>query len=476
MRDALLFYVNGAPVEIRGADAFRTLTGYLRTLRRLTGTKVVCEEGDCGACTVLIGRAEGDALRYRPVNACIQHLYQLDRAHVVTVEGLTPHGALSAVQASMVAHHGAQCGFCTPGFITAMTALYEDEAPRTEQAARDGLTGNLCRCTGYEPILKAALAVNPADVPRLNDLYPPAEMRAAFAAAAAVPVRIEAGVRMFYSPTAVEDAARFRAEHPEAVIVQGGTDVGVWCNKRDYVPGVVLGLSQIPDLDRIAVRDGMMEVGGTAPLHALTAAVRDLVPAFHGILELFGSPQIRYAGTLAGNIANGSPIADTLPFLYVMEATLVLAGVNGPRHVGIGDFYRGYKTFDLAPGELIAQVRIPLPAPGETLHLYKVSRRKDLDISTFTAAFRMTERDGRIETIRIAYGGVGPVVLHLPQTEAFLVGQPITPEAFAQAGAIAREEIAPISDVRGSQDFRLLLAETVMEKFYHEIIGAEVAA
>jgi xanthine dehydrogenase small subunit len=476
MRDCLLFYLNGAPVEIRGADAFRTLTGYLRTGRRLTGTKVVCEEGDCGACTVLIGRAEAGAMRYRPVNACIQRLYQLDRTHVVTVEGLTPGGGLSAVQDSMVRHHGAQCGFCTPGFITAMTALYEGEGPLTEQAARDGLTGNLCRCTGYEPILKAALAVDPPDVPRLNDLYPPEAMIAAFEAAAAVPVRIEAGARVFFSPTALDDATRFRAERPEAVIVQGGTDVGVWCNKRGYVPGVVLGLAQIPDLDRIAVRDGMMEVGGTASLHALTAAVRDLVPAFHGILELFGSPQIRHAGTLAGNIANGSPIADTLPFLYVMEATLELAGVNGRRHVGIRDFYRGYKTFDLAPDELIARVRIPLPAPGETLRLYKVSRRKDLDISTFTAAFRMTERDGHIEEIRIAYGGVGPVVLRLPRTEAFLAGREIAPETFAQAGTIARDEITPISDVRGTRDFRLLLAETVMQKFYHEIAGAEVAA
>ncbi|HYE58643.1 MAG TPA: FAD binding domain-containing protein [Rhodothermales bacterium] len=476
MRDYLLLYVNGAPVEIRGAEAFRTLTGYVRTERHLTGTKVVCEEGDCGACTVLIGRVEEGAMVYRPVNACILHLYQLDRAHVVTVEGLARDGSLSAVQASMVHHHGAQCGFCTPGFVTAMTALYEAQAPITEQAVRDGLTGNLCRCTGYEPILKAALAVDPAGVPRLNDLYPPEAMRAAFEAVAQEPVHIDAGTQIFCSPITVEEAARFKAAHPGVVIVQGGTDVGVWCNKRGYVPDVVLGLSQIPGMDEIAVRGGRLDVGGTATLQALEAFVRDLVPAFHGILRLFGSPQIRHAGTLAGNIGNGSPIADSLPFLYVMEAELELAGVNGHRRVGLREFFRGYKTFDLAPDEMIARIRIPLPEPDETLRLYKVSKRKDLDISTFTAAFRMMERDGRIERIHIAYGGVGPVVMRLPQTEAFLAGQAVTLETFVQAGQLAREEIAPISDVRGSRDFRLQLAETVMLKFYHELAGAEVVA
>jgi xanthine dehydrogenase small subunit len=475
VRDHLLLHLNGEPLQIRGRHVFQTLAGYLRTERRATGTKIVCEEGDCGTCTVLVGRAEAGALVYRPVNACILHLYQLDGTHVVTVEGLREaDGALSEVQERMVEHHGAQCGFCTPGFITALAALFERPERPTEPEVREGLTGNLCRCTGYEPILTAARAVDPARLRRMNDRYPPAGLLAACERHAGEAVYVEAEGQTFFAPTDVEAAARFRADHADAVIVQGGTDVGVWCMKRAFVPDVVLALSKLPGLATIEARDGVLEVGGTATLAALEAFARERVPALHEILRHFGAPQIRHAGTLAGNLANASPIADTLPFLYVMEAEVELTGVNGPRRVDVRAFYRGYKVLDLAPDELITRVRIPLPGADETLRLYKVSKRLDLDISSFTAAVRMTRRGDTIEAVRIAYGGVGPVVYRLPRTEAFLTGRPFTRGAFAAAGQLAREEIAPITDVRGSRDFRLQLAENILLKFYHE--SAEVAA
>ena len=477
MRDHLLLYVNGAPVHVRGRDAFRSLTSFLREDRRATGTKVVCEEGDCGACTVLIGRPEGDALAYRPVNACILHLHQLDGAHVVTVEGLLDErGALHPVQEQMVAYHGAQCGFCTPGFITALAALYERGPAPTDRTVRDGLTGNLCRCTGYEPILRAALAVDPAAVRRLNDRYPPAAMLAAFAEAAGESVHIEAEGRVFAAPTGVAGAAAFRAEHADATIVQGGTDVGVWCTKRAFAPRAVLNLARLPGWNDLTLEDGVLEVGGGVTLAALEAFVREPVPEFYEILRHFGSPQIRAAGTLAGNVANASPIADTLPFLFVTGATLELTGTTGTREVAVGAFYKGYKLLDLAPDELITRIRIPLPAAGETLKLYKVSKRKDLDISSFTAAFLLELEDARIAQARIAYGGVGPVVLRLPRTEAFLTGQPLDLGVMEEAGQIAREEITPISDVRGSRDFRLQLAERILLKLYHDLAPAEVAA
>ena len=462
MRDFLLLYVNGEPVEVRGRSAFRTLAQFLREERRATGTKIVCDEGDCGACTVLVGREEEGRLAYRPVNACIQHMYQLDRTHVVTVEGLSDD--LSPVQAAMIEHQGAQCGFCTPGFVVALTALFEDGSELDEGDVRDGLTGNLCRCTGYEPITRAAMAVDPSRTQRLNDRYPPEEILEALSEPE--PVLIAGQGQTFSSPVTLDDAVRYKAEHEGTVIVQGGTDVGVWCNKRDFEPHAVLSLEQIPDMNRMEVKDGRMEVGGSVTLHRLERFVRTLVPPFYDILKVFGSPQIRHAATLAGNIANASPIADTLPFLYVMEAEVELAGTGGRRRVDIRSFYKGYKTLDMAPDELIARIIIPLPAADEELRLYKVSKRHDLDISTFTAAF-LLKRDDRIEDIRIAYGGVGPVVLRLPRTESWLKGKSL--EAFVQAGAIARQEISPISDVRGSREFRLLLAETILQKFYHEI-------
>jgi xanthine dehydrogenase small subunit len=474
MRDFLLLYLNGERLEIRGAHAFRTLSSYLRQDRAAMGTKIVCEEGDCGACTVLVGTPEDGALVYRPINSCILLLHQMDCTHVVTVEGVAPRGTLSAVQERMVEHQGAQCGFCTPGFVTALTALFESGEAADERAVRAGLTGNLCRCTGYQPIIEAALAVDPADVRRLGELYPPERMLGDFAEAADAPVRISAGAREYLGATTLESAVEARAAG--AVIVQGATDVGVWVNKRAFAPPLVLGLCRVPGMTTIEERDGALEVGGSATLAALEAFVRERVPAFHGILERFGSPQIRNAGTLAGNVANASPIADTLPFLFVMGAQLEIAGRAGRRTVEIGAFYRGYKSLDLAPDELITRVRIPLPAEGEILRLYKISRRRDLDISTFTAALRITRDGDAIGEARIAYGGVGPVVLRLSRTEAWLRGRPFTEATFAEAGALAREEIAPIGDVRGSREYRLRLAENVLLRFYHETAGTEVYA
>jgi xanthine dehydrogenase small subunit len=525
VRDYVHLYINGRPFEIRGEQVFLTLSGFLRDVQRQVGTKIVCEEGDCGACTVLIGRSQDDEIVYRPVNSCILQMHQLDCTHVITVEGLSQNGTLHEVQESMVRHHGAQCGFCTPGFITAMAAMFERSDSVTEHEVERGLTGNLCRCTGYEPIIKAATMVDPSRIRRMNDLYPPDEMVASFEERKGEAVTIEASGRKFESPVYLQAATAFKGENTGAVIVQGATDVGVWCNKRYFEPEAVLNLSKIPGLGEISLRDGVLEVGGCVTLFALQEFVRDLIPQLWEVLEVFGSPQIRHAGTLAGNIANGSPIADTLPFLYVVEAELELTGwrredkedggsrledrgsrmedgndksvaatrgeltnhesriTNQPsritdlthRRVPIRSFYRGYKTFDLAPDEIITRIIIPVPAEDETLRLFKVSKRRDLDISSFTAAFLMSRSGTDIESMRIAYGGVGPVVYRLVKTEDFLTGREITERAFAEAGAIARKEITPISDVRGSKDFRFQLAESILLKFFHEATGEEVA-
>ena len=478
MRDHVFLYVNGEPVEVRGTGVFETLARFLRYHRGATGTKIVCDEGDCGACTVLVGRADGDRLAYRPVNACIQQLHQLDQTHVVSVEGLSgsarpgAHPVNSPVQQTMMEHHGAQCGYCTPGFIVALAALFEKGDELSESDVREGLVGNLCRCTGYEPIMKAALAVDSSAVENLNDRYAPDEMIAAFARLG--PIFLESDGRCFASPDSLRDAIRFKAEHEATVIIQGGTDVGVWCNKRHFEPDAVLSLVRIPELKTLEISDGRLVVGGTVSLHELEQFVRDLAPPLHRILRLFGSPQIRHAGTLAGNVANASPIADTLPFLYVMEAEVELTGLSGTRLVHIRSFYKGYKVLDMQPDELITRILIPLPGENDVLKLYKVSKRQDLDISTFTAALLMRRRDDVIENIRIAYGGVGPVVFRLARTEGWLSGRPFDPETLSQAGEIARQEITPITDVRGSRDFRLLLAETILQKFYHEC--AEVYA
>lgn len=496
MRDHIIFFINGKPHHVSGRAAFSTLANHLRYELGLTGTKIVCEEGDCGACSVLIGRVNGDQLEYQAVNSCIQALVQLDGTSIITVEGLQGEGGeLTPVQQAMVRCHGSQCGYCTPGFVVALTALFEDSDRLEESDVRDGLTGNLCRCTGYEPIIRAALEVKGEQLQRARDFYPMGPLIHAIQSVRSEAVRINWEGRTFFAPTAIEEAVRFKQEHAPVTIVQGGTDVGVWVNKRGFAAPALMSLANVPGLDQISYEVGNLTVGANVTLAKLEAFIRDEfrvdgaglgathAPAaaalreFARILHVFGAPQIKNAATLAGNIANASPIADTLPFLFVMDANLELTGVSGVREVPINDFFKGYKQVDLAPDEIITRVVIPADdgrrtTDGEVLRLYKVSRRRDLDISAFAAAIRLQMSDGRIESARLAFGGVAPVVLRLKKTEEFLAGKRPSLELFEHAGRLARTEVAPISDVRGSKEFRFQLAANIFSKFWYEAFDA----
>ena len=469
MRDHLLICVNGQPQRVAGAQAFQSLSNFLRYDLTLIGTKVVCSEGDCGSCTVLIGRNEDGRIKYRAITSCIHFLYQLDGAHVVTIEGLTPGDQLNAVQEAMVRCHGAQCGFCTPGFVVSLCSAIE-RGQRDKDSLRAALVGNLCRCTGYESIVRAGLEADRAALNRVDDLYPPTPLMSMMTAAHGEPVLIHACGKAFFKPTTLADAAEFRAANPGCVIVAGGTDVGVQMNKFMRDPQVVMSLAGLSELRHITSNSGVMTVGACATLTELEDATKDCCPELHGMLRRHGSPLIRNAGTLAGNIANGSPIGDAMPALFVLGAEIELAGRGeSSRRVDINDFYTGYRATVMRPDELIARVHIPLPSPNELFKLYKVSKRHDLDISSFTAAFYATLREGGvIDRIRIAYGGVGPVILRLPKTEAFLTGQPMNDDTMGAAGELARTEITPISDVRGSTEFRLQLGENIIRRFHAE--------
>ncbi|HZZ27861.1 MAG TPA: FAD binding domain-containing protein [Pirellulales bacterium] len=492
IRDHLVLFLNGNRHEVYGSDCFLSLSDFLRYRRGLTGTKIVCSEGDCGSCTVLVGQPEGEALRYRPIDSCIRQMFQLDGVHVVTVEGIGGLSArlgnppashsheprLTSVQQAMVECHGSQCGFCTPGFVMAMHGVCEtcNGHAASEEQWRHELTGNLCRCTGYTTILKAGLQAVAAGTSTLNDLYPPAAMLEQLSALRNDVLDLQfadGGMqRRAYGPTTIDQAVAFRRENPQAKIIAGATDVGVQLNKRVIAPATFLDLNRVVELEELAVESiaGTRQIvaGARATWTQLLELCRSEVPEFAEIVSVFGSPQIRHVGTIGGNIINASPIADSLPFLFVMEAELELAGPTGRRTVNINQFYHSYKKFDLRPDELLVSIRIPLPCPGELLRLYKVSRRRDLDISTFTAALRLELASETISHAALAYGAVGPTVLRLRKTEQFLEGRAITAETMAEAGDVAVAEITPISDVRGSQDYRFQLARNVLLKFYHE--------
>jgi xanthine dehydrogenase small subunit len=463
MRDYVRFFLNSREHIVRGDAAFITLAEYLRLDCGMPGTKVVCAEGDCGACTVLVGRA-GD---YLPIDACIQFVFQLDGRQVVTVEGLAKNGDLHPVQQAMVDCHGSQCGYCTPGFVMALAGWAANGCSSDQ---RISLTGNLCRCTGYAPILEAAASIRSnvgwAESSRpTNSIYEDRE-----------PIEIRSGKRMYFAPTELAYAIAFKAYNPDAAIVAGATELGVWRNKRGHEPATMLRLARIAELNSIESTPQSVSFGANVTWSQVEMALRERLPQFRRIVERFGSPQIRNVATLAGNIANGSPIADSLPLLMVMDAQLEIVGPRGLRTRSINGFYAGYKKMDLRRDELIARVTLPLPAPDERLRLYKVSRRTDLDIATFGAAIRIRMSGERIESAAIAYAGVAPTVVRLPATEASLVGRPFDEHTFRGAGQRARNEVTPITDVRGSADFRLQLCENVLRKFYFDEAGAEAVA
>lgn len=475
MRDHILLFVNGKQHRIDGEDAFRTLSDFLRNVLSLVGTKIVCSEGDCGSCSVLCGIPSVDTttFSYKPIDSCIRFVYQLDGCNIVTVEGLannkTQCGKLNGVQQSMIDCHGSQCGFCTPGFVMTMTGMLEEDATPTEDQWRHGLTGNLCRCTGYSPIITAGLRCNASLTPSMNECFDAGEMIATTGDTRLDDIKVQSDAGSIYSPITIEQAIEFLNENPNAKVVAGATDVGVQFNKGYCKGDVWLDLNRIESLKRASTASGDIVAGACATWADVETLIEKQLPQFQKIISLFGSPQIRNVGTIGGNIINASPIADSLPLMFVSEAELQLRGKDGSRDVNINDFYQGYKKFDLQPDELLTQVRIPLPDDDEKLRLYKISRRKDLDISSFTAAIKIKLAGDKIESAAIAYGAVGPVVLRLPKTESFLVGKELDFETMTAAGEIAVGEITPISDVRGGDDYRFQLARNVLLKFVHEV-------
>ena len=469
-RDHLVIYLNGKRVVIASDDAALTLAEFLRSRQAKLGTKIVCNEGDCGACSVLVGKpsAIGTSLDYVAIDSCIAFLFQLDRTHVVTVEGLTTNGKLTPVQDAMIRCHGSQCGFCTPGFVTTMHAMVESNQTLDDASLRYGLSGNLCRCTGYTQILQAGTSIDSSSVPKLSVRYPDEPILRDFASLGPDPVCIATNTRTIFVPRTVSQAIDIRASHPQATIISGATDYGVSHNHGRTATTDLLCLSSINGLRDIYVRDNTLVIGAMASWIDIEHAVKSLLPEYHQILTRFGSPQIRQMGTIGGNLASGSPIADSVPLHIVLASELELISSRGTRRVSLQDFYLGYRKTMLRDDELIAYVHTPLPRDDEHIKLYKISKRRDMDISTLTFGIWLKRSGGTIQDVRLALGGVGPTVMRIDKAEAALRGKPWTETTFQAAGRIAREQITPWTDVRGSADYRLALTENLLVKSFLE--------
>jgi xanthine dehydrogenase small subunit len=468
-RGEIRFLLNDGAVALDAVAAEDTLLDFLRIARRLTGTKEGCAEGDCGACTVLVGRLAGDGLRYEPVNACIRFLASVDRCHVVTVEHLRgADGGLHPVQQAMVDHHASQCGFCTPGIVMALAALRMDN-PEPDAAAIDtALQGNLCRCTGYAPILRAARAMADHGSPGADPLHlRRAETAARLRAMAdGRRVAVARGASQAILPADADDLAAVLAAHPEATIVAGATDVGLWVTKglRQIAPAVFIG--HLDDLRGIERDADWLRIGASVTYAEAGAAMAETFPHLRRYWDRIGGPQVRAMGTLGGNIANGSPIGDIPPALIPLGAEIVLRAGDGRRVLPLEEFFIAYGKQDIRPGGFLESIRIPVT--GGLHAAYKISKRRDEDISAVAAGFHLEVSDGAVRSARIAFGGMAPVPKRARAAEAALIGQPWAEASLIGAAQALDRDFTPISDMRASAVYRMTVAKNLFRRFWHE--------
>lgn len=437
------FLLNGETVTVSAAPTV-TLLDWLREEHGLTGTKEGCNEGDCGACTVMVSDASGA----KALNACILFLPQLAGKSVRTVEGIAaPDGTLHPVQTEMIDHHGSQCGFCTPGFIVSMTTAHLNG--RTDHD--DQLGGNLCRCTGYAPIIRAAEAATNAPVPAHLTADPD------------LPASIIDG------PTTIDALAQWYAAHPDGTLIAGATDVGLWVTKQFRDLGKVAFLGNIPALRDITVTDETIHFAAMANMTDVMEALRDDYPSYAEMIRRYGSVQVRNAATIGGNIANGSPIGDNPPALIALDAVLHMRCGDTTRDLPLEAFFLDYGKQDRAAGEFVTGVTVPR---GQDAHrVYKLSKRFDQDISAVCGAFNITVADGKVQSARIAFGGMAGVPKRASAVEAALVGRAWGTEAITAALPAFAQDFTPMSDMRASADYRLTSAQNMLRRYYADMTG-----
>ncbi|WP_133487118.1 xanthine dehydrogenase small subunit [Aliiroseovarius marinus] len=470
-QSTIRFLLNGQEKTVSSVNATLTLLDYLRLEERLTGTKEGCAEGDCGACTVMVGRLQNGVLHYETVNACIRFLASLNGCHIVTIEHLAgPKGRLHPVQQAMVDFHGSQCGFCTPGFVMSLYALWMETPQPTAHEVETAIQGNLCRCTGYEPIVKAALAVNQYGTPAHDHLNTERAMVTAKLSELAQTARIETGPEddRAILPLDVADFAEVLADNPKATIVAGSTDVGLWVTKFMRPISPVVFITHLAELKSIEITDDALTIGAGVTYSESQSAIRQAFPHLGEYWDRIAGWQVRNMGTIGGNIANGSPIGDTPPVLIALGAEVTLQSTKGTRVLPLEDFFIDYGKQDRNEGEFVASIRIPRATATQIDAAYKISKRRDEDISSVAAGLSVSVEDGIITDARIAFGGMAATPKRAVAAEAVLVGQPWSAEVFDTAAKALAQDFTPLTDWRASAEYRLLVAGNLLRRFHLE--------
>jgi len=476
------FVRRGEVVTLSNVPPTRTLLEVLREDLACTGTKEGCGEGDCGACTVVLGQADGEQLTFKAVNSCIRMAHSVHGLALWTVEDLSAANATSQhpAQEAMVQCHASQCGFCTPGFVMSLFGMYQNHViqgqPITRETAQTELSGNLCRCTGYRPILDAAQKM--ADFPAVRLDHPTITRQLAKiqpqAPDANTPYRL---------PGTLAELLIARAAQPNAQLVAGCTDVGLWVTKLHKQFDTVIDVTRVAELRRIEQRNGDLVIGAAATLQDAFNALLQRWPELRTFAARFAGLPVRNSGTLGGNVANGSPIGDSMPLLIALKSRLVLASVRGKREMPLEDFYTGYRQNLLAADEVVAFIKVLLPASAASssttslqttlLRAYKISKRYDDDISAVCLVLNLTLDAGVVSDISIGAGGVAATPVRARQTEAALRGQPWSQASVQAAMLTLRAEFEPISDMRASSAYRRQVLGNLLQRFWLESQGEQ---
>jgi xanthine dehydrogenase small subunit len=478
--DKIRFVLDGEVIEVGNIDPTRTVLQFLREDIYRTGTKEGCAEGDCGACTVVLAELnrDGDDLSLRAINSCIQFLPTLDGKELITVESLDADGELHPVQEAMVDCHASQCGFCTPGFVMSLFALYKTNVNPTRWEIDDALAGNLCRCTGYRPIVDAAQSIQngaPGDnwlrQPFGSQTIPVERVERLQGLRREKSLQLVGQDKSFFAPTSSDELSEVLAAHPDATLLAGGTDIGLWVTKQHRELSTIVYTGHVDALNALDVSATHIEIGAAVTLSNAMAVIVELYPDLDELFRRFASPPIRNAGTLGGNIANGSPIGDSMPALMVVGTSLVLRSGVDTREIPLDDFYIDYQVNDLRPGEFIESIRIPLPEDNVVLRSHKLSKRFDQDISAVCTAFKLKLEDDRVTSFRMACGGMAVTVRRAFNCEAEIVGRRWNDETLGRAIDALKKDFVPISDMRASAGYRLQATQNLLRRFYLESRG-----
>ena len=466
MTGVIQFLLNGAMRRVTGVTPAMTVLQFFREREGMIGTKEGCAEGDCGACTIVVCRLDGGRPTYHAVNSCLLLLPQLDGAAVFTVEGLTGQGGeLHPVQRALLENDGTQCGFCTPGIVMSMAAFQQSGEPATDDHIHEMLSGNLCRCTGYRSIVAAChrLAADTADDARAPLLESPSLLETLPSCADYRDDNL-----IFLTPRSLAELAEVAAQYPQAQFLAGGTDLGLLFSKHHKQPTALISTARVVELKRIAVGANALEIGGAVTYSEALPYLDEHLPQFADLVRRIGSRQIRNLGTIAGNLANASPIGDTPPCLIALEAVLTLRSVTGTRSVPAESFITGYRKTVLQPGEFIETIRVPRLRPNQQFFAYKISKRFDQDISTTIGAFRIDVQNSVVRDLRAAFGGMAAQPARAASVEKAVIGRPWTPETLAGIDAEVARDFSPIDDHRGSAAYRLRAAANLFRRLQLE--------